>query len=163
MDFKTADLCDQHSDRLQIAKPLLRHFGRRRAFSGEIATVDAFEDNSLVRQALEEPGRGRVLVVDGHGSLRCAMLGDILGAMAQTHGWSGVVMHGCVRDSADLATIDVGVLALATHPRKSVKLGAGRRDEPVHFAGVTFTPGHFLYADHDGLILSEEPLLPEQS
>ncbi len=163
MDFKIADLCDEYSDHLQIAEPLLRHFGGRLAFSGEIATVNVFEDNSLVRQALEEPGRGRVLVVDGPGSLRCALLGDILAGFAQTNGWAGVVVHGCVRDSAEIATMAVGVMALATHPRKSVKLGAGRRDEPVHFAGVTFTPGHFLYADHDGLILSEEPLLPEQS
>lgn len=160
MSFKTADLCDQHSDHLQIAEPLLRHFGGRQMFSGEIATIDAFEDNSLVRQALEEPGRGRVLVVDGHGSLRCAMLGDILGALAQTHGWSGVVVYGCVRDSVDLGTLDVGVLAVATHPLKSVKRGAGRRDVPVRFAGVTFTPGHVLYADEDGLIVSETPLLP---
>lgn len=159
MDFKTADLCDQHSDRLRIAEPLLRHFGRRKTFSGEITTVDAFEDNSLVRQALEEAGRGRVLVVDGHGSLRCAMLGDLLAALAVTNGWAGVVVHGCVRDSADLAAIDVGVLALATHPLKSVKRGAGRRDVPVGFAGVTFTPGEVLYADEDGLVVSERALI----
>ncbi len=159
MDFKTADLCDQHSDRLQIAEPLLRHFGRRRTFGGEIATVDAFEDNSLVRQAFEEPGRGRVLVIDGHGSLRCAMVGDILGALASTNGWAGIVVHGCVRDAAELAAIDVGVVALATYPLKSVKRGAGRRDVPVRFAGVLFTPGHVLYADDDGLIVSAEPLL----
>ncbi len=159
MDFKTADLCDQHADQLQIAEPLLRHYGGRRAFGGEISTVDAFEDNSMVRQALEEPGRGRVLVVDGHGSRRCAMLGDILGALAHTNGWSGVVVNGCVRDAAELAALDVGVLALATYPLKSLKRGAGRRDLQVRFAGATFQPGHVLYADDDGLILSKTPLL----
>ena len=163
MEIKTADLCDQHSETLQIAEPLLHHFGRRRTFGGEITTVDAFEDNSLVRQALEEPGHGRVLVVDGHGSVRCAMVGDILGALASSNGWAGIVVHGCVRDAAELAAIDVGVLALATYPKKSIKRGAGRRDVSVRFAGVTFTPGHVLYADLDGLIVSAEPLLQKES
>ncbi len=159
MDFKTADLCDQHSGELQIAEPTLHHYGQRRAFTGEISTVDAFEDNSMVRQALEEPGRGRVLVVDGHASLSCAMLGDVLGALAHDNGWSGVVVNGCVRDAAELATIDVGVLALATYPLKSANRGAGRRDVSVRFAGATFQAGHVLYADEDGLILSKQPLL----
>lgn len=159
MSVKTADLCDQHRGHLQIAEPLLRHFGGRRAFGGQITTVKIRDDNALVRATLEEGGGGRVLVVDGGGSLRCALVGDVLGGLARSNGWAGIVVFGCVRDSAELAAIDVGVLALTTCPMRGTQGHEGRRDVPVSFAGVSFTPGHYLYADEDGLVLSESPLI----
>ncbi|MBK8509663.1 MAG: ribonuclease E activity regulator RraA [Candidatus Competibacter sp.] len=158
MDFKTTDLCDEFSDRLQIAEPLFGDYGGETMFYGAIATLKVFEDNSLVRTALEEPGKGRVLVVDGGASMRCALLGDQLADLAEENDWAGVVVNGCIRDSAAIAEIDIGVKALAVHPLKSVKRGVGERDVPVRFAGVQFVPGHYIYADEDGLIVSEKPL-----
>ncbi|MBX3411521.1 MAG: ribonuclease E activity regulator RraA [Pirellulales bacterium] len=154
MGFKTTDLSDAHPGVVQIAEPLFRDFGRRIAFQGPIATVKTHEDNSLVRAALEEPGKGHVLVVDGGGSLRCALLGDQLAALGHRNGWSGVIVYGCVRDVADLAQIELGVKALAPHPLKSEKRNSGQRDVVLRFAGVTFVPGQFLYADADGILLS---------
>jgi regulator of ribonuclease activity A len=124
-----------------------------------IATVQVLEDNVLVRQALEEPGLGRVLVIDGGGSLRCALLGDMLATLARDNGWAGVIVNGCVRDSQAIGALKVGVMALATHPRKSAKLGQGARDVPVTFAGVTFRPGQMVYADRDGIVVAARPLL----
>ncbi|MDQ2695974.1 MAG: ribonuclease E activity regulator RraA [Pseudomonadota bacterium] len=159
MDFKTADLCDEFADRVQIAEPLLWDFGGRVGFYGPITTVKVFEDNSLVRAALEEPGAGRVLVVDGGGSQRCALLGDQIGEMAEANGWAGVVIYGCIRDCAAIGEMNLGVKAMGTHPLKSVKRGVGERDVPVRFAGVTFIPGHHLYADEDGIVVAAQPLL----
>lgn len=159
--FKTADLCDAHPQ-VSVAEPRLKSYGGRRAFSGPITTIKAFEDNSLVRAALGEPGAGRVLVVDGGGSRRCAMLGDQLAHLGQSNGWSGVVVYGCIRDSEDLVAMDLGVMALATHPMKSSKRNEGQRDISVRFLGVTFEPGAYLYADSDGLIVSPQPLLREE-
>jgi regulator of ribonuclease activity A len=159
MHFKTADLCDANPDAVQVADPLFGDFGGEDAFSGPIATVRAPEDNSLVRQALEEPGGGRVLVVDGGGSMRCALLGDQLAELAVKNGWAGVVVNGCVRDSAEIAGMALGVKALGTHPLKSEKRNQGQREVPVRFAGVTFVPGHHLYADADGIVLSGRALL----
>lgn len=155
---KTSDLCDQYGDEVLPAAPLFRRYGARSAFGGEIATVRVFEDNALVRQALTEPGWGRVLVVDGGGSLRCALVGDQLATLGAANGWSGAIVNGCVRDSVDLASIEFGVVALATHPRRSAKAGAGTRDLPVEFAGVTFTPGQFVYADADGIVVAPRVL-----
>jgi regulator of ribonuclease activity A len=157
MSFATADLSDAHGD-AQVAEPVLRHFGGRRAFHGPVETLRVFEDNALVRAALEEPGAGRVLVVDGGGSLRCALLGDNLGAMAVANGWAAVVVHGCVRDTAQLAQMDLGVLALAAHPRRSVKRGAGERGGQLGFAGLSLRPGMHLYADEDGVLVAEREL-----
>lgn len=157
MSFKTTDLSDAHAD-AQVAEPLLRHFGGRRRFHGPIETLRVFEDNALVRAVLEGPGAGRVLVVDGGGSLRCALVGDQLAALAARNGWAGVVVHGCVRDSADLAAIELGVLALATNPRRSVKGGAGERGAELRFAGITLRPGQHLYADEDGVLVAEREL-----
>ncbi len=159
MDFKTADLCDEHAPRLRIAEPVFRDFGSQVRFSGEVSTVKCFEDNSRVREALEQPGEGKVLVVDAGGSLRCAMLGDQLAALGQRNGWAGVVVHGCIRDSAEIAATAIGVKALATHPLKSLKRGVGERDVPVRFAGVDFLPGQQLYADEDGIVVADAPLL----
>jgi len=157
MSFKTADLCDAHPEVL-IAQPLFRDYGGRATFGGPIATVKAVGDNSLVRAALSEPGDGRVLVVDGGGSQRCALLGDRLAALAVANGWSGVLVHGCIRDAEQIAALDLGVKALGLFPRKTEKRGAGERDVPVAFAGLTFRPGHCLYADRDGVLLSALPL-----
>lgn len=157
--FKTADLCDLHSDCLQICDPAFMGYGGRARFYGVISTVKCFEDNSLVREAVAEPGDGRVLVVDAGGSRRCAMLGDLLAAKAVENGWAGVVLNGLIRDSADIATMDLGVKALGTHPLKSVKNGVGERDVRVRFAGVFFAPGQHLYADEDGIVCSQQSLL----
>ena len=155
----TADLCDEFGDVVQVAAPGLRDFGGVGAFQGAIATLRVLEDNGLVRAAFEEEGAGRVLVVDGQGSTRCALVGDVMAQLAADHGWSGIVVNGCVRDSLALATVPIGIKALATSPRRPGKTGAGERDLPVQFAGVTFRPGGFLYADADGILVAENGLI----
>jgi len=158
MTIATADLCDQNEDTVKVADPIFRVYGGILEFGGAIATVKVFEDNVLVRQALSESGTGRVLVVDGGGSLRRALVGDQIAVLARDNGWAGVVVYGCIRDSAAIATLPIGVRALATHPLKTIKKGAGDRDIPVTFAGVTFVPGQYLYADADGIIVSPAAL-----
>lgn len=133
-------------------------FGGRNAFHGQIATLKLFEDNSLVRMALESSGEGRVLVIDGGGSLRRALLGDQLAALAVQNHWAGIIVYGCIRDSRAIGEMDIGVLAIDTHPMKTVKRNVGEVDIPVSFGGVTFTPGEWLYADDDGVIVSVAPL-----
>jgi regulator of ribonuclease activity A len=158
MSFATADLSDAHPE-AQVCAPIFQDYGGRRAFHGPIATVKVFEDNALVRATLETPGAGRVLVVDGGGSMRCALVGGMLGELALKNGWAGVVVYGCVRDTAELAAQDVGVKALATHPRKSDKgLHTGHAERVVEFAGVRFRPGAWLYADADGIVVGDTPL-----
>lgn len=156
-DFATADLTDDHPG-VQVAAPVLGSFGGVSTFAGRIETVACFEDNSAVREAVESAGDGRVLVVDGGGSLRCALVGDQVAADALANGWSGIVVNGCVRDSAALSELALGVLALDTHPRRSTKRGEGRRGETVRFAGVEFVPGSWLYADDDGVVVSGGPI-----
>jgi regulator of ribonuclease activity A len=155
--LKTADLYDIHGEALQICSPVFRHYGGRRDFHGPIATLKCFEDNALVRGQLEQPGEGRVLVVDAGGSLRCAMLGDQLAQLAVDNGWSGVVMFGCIRDTLEIGEMPLGVLALATHPRKSVKKGIGEVGGEIDIAGVRFRPGEWLYADEDGVVVLDKP------
>lgn len=157
--IQTADLCDAHEDKVSVVAPMFRSFGGRSAFGGPISTLKLFEDNALVRTALASPGNGRVLVVDGGGSQRCALVGDQLGELGVKNGWAGVVVYGCIRDSKMLGGMDLGVFALGTHPRKSIKRNVGEVDIPVTFGGVTFVPGHYLYADEDGVIVSAEALL----
>ncbi len=159
MNWTTPDLCDAHEGKIHVAEPIFLDYGGVTRFCGQIATVKLFEDNSRVRDALNEPGRGRVLVVDGGGSLRCALLGDQLGELAVKNGWSGLVINGCVRDSAALAELDLGVKAIGTHPQKSHKKGVGEREVSVRFAGVLFLPNHYLYGDEDGLVISSEALV----
>lgn len=149
----TADLHDEHGDALASCDLQLRQYGGRLRFRGEIATVRCREDNVLVKQALSEPGHGKVLVVDGGGSLHCALVGDVIADLAAGNGWEGVVVHGVVRDSALLAGIDLGVKALGTNPRKSPKHGVGERDVPVGFGGVVFVPGATLVSDEDGVVV----------
>jgi len=159
MMFKTADLFDDFGDRVCVCDPVFRDFGGRKRFFGPIATVKCFEDNSLVKAALGEPGEGRVLVVDAGGSLRCAMLGDMIAASAVQNGWQGILLFGCVRDSAEISGMELGVKALATNPRKSEKRGEGQLGIPVSFAGVCFRPGEHVYCDEDGVLVCSEPLL----
>jgi len=158
MILATTDISDTLGDAARVAAPIFSDFGGRKDFSGQIVTVKCLEDNSLVRQALEAPGQGRVLVVDGGGSTNCALLGDMLASLAQRNGWAGIVVHGCIRDSAEIAGIDIGVKALATHPRKSRKQGLGERDIPVVLAGIEFSPGEYLYADQDGIVVTAKPV-----
>ncbi|MCM8856464.1 MAG: ribonuclease E activity regulator RraA [Candidatus Thiodiazotropha sp.] len=155
--LKTADLYDIHEEKLQICNPGFRHYGGYHAFHGAIATLKCFEDNSLVRDQLDQPGQGRVLVVDAGGSLRCAMLGDLLAQKGVDNGWAGVLMFGCIRDAVEIGEMPLGVMALATNPRKSVKKGVGDVGGEVNFSGVTFKPGEWLYADEDGIVVLAEP------
>ncbi len=160
MEFTTADLCDRFSDRetFQIAEPVLRQFGGSRRFCGQITTLKVFEDNSLLRAVLEEQGHGRVLVVDGGGSKRCALFGDNLARLAVQNGWQGVIIYGCIRSADLIEQMPIGVLALNTHPLRSRKHGQGDRDVMITFAGVNFKKEHYLYADGDGIIVADAKL-----
>jgi regulator of ribonuclease activity A len=158
MSFATTDLSDAHPE-AQVCEPLFGDFGGRLAFHGAIKTLKVFEDNALVRATLETPGEGRVLVVDGGGSVRCALVGGNLGALGVKNGWAGIVVNGCIRDAEEINGQDIGVKALATHPRKSEKgLHSAHADKVVVFAGVTFKPGAWLYADADGIVVSDGPI-----
>jgi regulator of ribonuclease activity A len=159
VQFTTADLCDEFGSLVRVAEPLFKDYGGLGSFCGPLATVRVFEDNVLVREALEEEGGGQVLVVDGGGSTRCALIGDKLARMAHEHGWAGIVVNGGVRDSAELAGVPVGVKALHAVPRRSGKERVGDRDVPVSFAGISFEPGEYLYADADGIVVAERALL----
>lgn len=160
MTFTTADLCDAYADQkhFQIAEPLFRAFGAKSAFSGQITTLKVFEDNVLVRKTLEEKVDNRVLVIDGGGSHRCALLGGDLAQLACNNGWRGIVVYGCIRDSVEINQLPIGIRALHTHPLKSHKRGLGERDLLVTFAGVNFKKDHYLYADEDGMIVSDSML-----
>jgi regulator of ribonuclease activity A len=158
MSLKTTDLSDLHPKKVQAAESLFRDFGGRKMFHGEIVTLKIFEDNSFVRKALEQNGEGKVLVVDGGGSLRCALLGDQLGELAVKNKWSGVLVFGCVRDSEALSQLDLGIKALNTHPLKTEKRNEGQENIAVRFAGVDFVPGTFIYADEDGVLVTMERL-----
>jgi regulator of ribonuclease activity A len=150
---RTADLWDGHEGPLVSCELQFRQFGAVSAFEGEISTVRCRDDNVLLRQRLSEPAAGRVLVVDGGGSLRSALLGDQIATLAYENGWAGVVIWGAVRDAAALHSLQLGIKALGSNPRKSAKTGAGELDVPVTFGGVTFRPGARLYSDDDGIVV----------
>jgi regulator of ribonuclease activity A len=154
----TTDLSDAN-DGLAYPAPVLSSFGGMRAFRGPMATVRLYEDNVVFVQALESVLPGTVIVVDGGGSTRCALMGDRLAGIAAERGIPGVILNGCVRDTAELGAMPVGVLALAAHPKKSFKRGDGERDVPVAFAGAVWTPGHHVYVDADGVVLSPAALV----
>lgn len=158
MSWTTPDLCDRFPD-VVVAAPIFRSYGGCSAFAGPLLTVKCFEDNSRVRELAAEPGEGRVLVVDGHGSLRYALLGDQIAQTAVGNGWAGIVVHGCVRDVEVLTTLPLGVMALHAIPRRTQRRGLGEVGVVVHFADVTFVSGHWLYADANGLLLSSTPLV----
>jgi regulator of ribonuclease activity A len=152
------DLCDAFPDRVQVLDPVFRSFGGSAAFFGQAETVRTHEDNSKVRDAVLEPGDGRVLVVDGGGSLKRSLLGGDLAGKAAANGWAGVIVNGAVRDLAELETASLGVLALALIPMKTEKRGLGARGEPVALPGALVNPGDWIYADRDGVIIAAEPL-----
>ncbi|MFM1662201.1 putative 4-hydroxy-4-methyl-2-oxoglutarate aldolase [Aeromonas salmonicida] len=153
------DLCDQYGDTLQVADPLFHDFGGKPLFYGQAVTLSCYEDNSLVRELVNRPGQGRVMVIDGGGSLRRALLGDQLAIKAAEQGWEGIVIFGAVRDVGTLATLALGVKALAACPVKTEKLGQGELDAVVSFAGVTIHPGDYVYADLNGVLVSATRLI----
>lgn len=159
MPQATADLCDKHIERLQVLEPMLTDFGGIGMFEGEIVTLKLHEDNSFVRSMLEKDGTGKVLVIDGGGSFRCALVGDQLAELAVTNHWRGLIVFGCVRDTRQIMDMELGVKALAACPVKSIKRNEGQMNIPVRFGGVDFIPGHYLYADEDGVVVAECPLL----
>ena len=148
----TADLLDEHPD-AAVCTIAFRQFGGAASIDGEIATVRCFEDNVVVKQRVAEPGAGRVLVVDGGGSLRVALVGDNVASLARDNGWAGLIIHGCVRDSAGLRELAIGIKALGTHPKPSNKVGEGEVDVPVTFGGITFHPGARVASDDDGIVI----------
>ena len=156
--FKTADLCDDHSDDLIILNQQFNSYGKVDSFYGQISTVKCFNDNSKVREAVNSEGNRKVLVVDGSASTDCALLGDMLAEAAVKNNWSGIIVNGCIRDSDVIANIDLGVFALSTIPLKSVKKNIGDRDVLVNFMGIDFNPGDYIYADLDGIIISKKEL-----
>lgn len=157
MNFITPDLCDAYPD-VAVVEPMFGNFGGRDSFGGQIVTVKCFEDNSLVKELVAEDGTGKVMVVDGGGSLRRAMLGDMLAEQAAKNGWAGIIIYGCVRDVDVLIQTALGIQALASHPMKTDKRGVGELNIPVTFGGVTFRPGEYVYADNNGIIVSPSAL-----
>ncbi|WP_373184872.1 ribonuclease E activity regulator RraA [Halopseudomonas sp.] len=153
MHYVTPDLCDAYPD-VQVLEPMFSNFGGHDSFGGEIVTVKCFEDNSVVKEQVGLDGRGKVMVVDGGGSMRRALLGDMLAENAAKNGWEGIIVYGCVRDVDVLAQTPLGIQALASHPMKTDKRGIGDLNVPVTFAGVTFRPGEYVYADNNGIIVS---------
>lgn len=154
MTVSVPDICDEFPEEVAVLDPLFNDFGARQKFCGEIVTVKCFEDNSLVKELVGTEGRGRVIVVDGGGSMRRALLGDLLAARAATNGWQGLLINGCVRDVEILSGINLGVKALAAHPVKTDKRGEGQQDIPVEFAGQRIIPGRYLYADANGVVIA---------
>lgn len=162
MEDLLPDLCDHFEELVQVVEPMFGNYGGCEAFGGEIVTIKAFEDNSLVREQVALPGEGKVLVVDGGGSMRRAMLGDMLAEKAQNNGWAGIIIYGCIRDVNAISDLDLGVQALGVHPMKTEKLGVGQLNVPVTFGGVTFRPGEYVYADNNGILAAPQKLeLPE--
>lgn len=161
MSIKTADLCDEFSSELQICSLELKSYGKKKSFFGPIATVKVFEDNVLVKAALEDIPKGSVLVVDGGGSRKCALMGDRLGEIAETRELAGVVIYGLVRDTVDLGEQNIGVLALGSNPLKSIKRGLGDRNISLHFGDVEWVPNHYVYADEDGVVVAPRNLISE--
>lgn len=158
MEDLLPELCDQFEELVQVVEPMFGNFGGKERFGGEIVTIKAFEDNSLVREQVGQPGHGKVLVVDGGGSMRRAMLGDMLAEKATNNGWDGIIIYGCLRDVNAIGDLNLGVQALGVHPMKTEKKGVGELNVPVTFGGVTFHPGEFVYADNNGVLVSPEKL-----
>ena len=158
MNFVTCDLCDENPELVRIVEPLFNNYGGHSAFYGEIVTVKCHEDNSVVKENVQKPGDGKVMVVDGGGSLRCALLGDMLAEKAATNGWAGLIIYGCIRDVDEIRKTPLGVQALRTIPIKSNRQGRGDLNVPVTFAGVSFNPGEYVYADNNGIIVSSQAL-----
>lgn len=160
MHFQTADLYDAHEGKVQVCLPLFQSYGAKKQFHGSIVTIKCHEDNTLVGDTLRsENGVGKVLVIDGGGSLRCALVGDLIAEAAIKNGWEGIIVYGCIRDSAPIHQMNIGIKALNTNPTKTVKRKTGLLNEVVNFANVTFKPGAFVYSDEDGILVSDEALI----
>ena len=161
MDFKTADLCDKfsQSEHFQIAEPLLQQYGTRTTFGGQVTTLKVFEDNVLIRKTLEKKVEGRVLVVDGGGSHRCALIGADLARIACQNSWEGIIVYGCIRESKEINSMPIGIQALHTHPLKSHERGIGDHDNLITIAGVNFKTDHYVYVDEDGIVASPNRLV----
>jgi len=163
MTFATTDLCDDYAAMMEegtlaVLPQGYRSYGRKARFCGPAITLQVYEDNGLIRNTLEKPGNGAVLVIDGGGSLRRALIGGHLAVLAEQNGWAGLVIHGCVRDSEEINVCQIGVRALATHPRRSDASGAGQAGVPVQFGDVTVLPGDWIYADADGVLVARQEL-----
>ncbi|GAB4346991.1 MAG: ribonuclease E activity regulator RraA [Gammaproteobacteria bacterium] len=158
MTISTPDLCDEYPDKVRVLEPLFRVYGRKTRFGGKVVTVKCFEDNSVVKELSAQEGAGKVMVVDGGGSMRRALLGDMIAEAMVTHGWQGIVINGCVRDVEALNGLDLGIRALGSIPVKTEKRGLGDRDVAVRIAGVDIKPGDWLYADETGIIVSDSAL-----
>jgi regulator of ribonuclease activity A len=156
--YITPDLCDEYPELVQVVEPMFNNFGGKDNFGGQIVTVKCHEDNSKVKELVDTDGSGKVMVVDGGGSLRHALLGDMLAEKAVKNGWEGLVIYGCIRDVDVIVQTDLGVQALATNPLKTDKRGLGDVDVPVKFGGVVFNPGEYVYADNNGIIVSPKEL-----
>ncbi len=158
MEYNTSALCDIYLDQVDVVEPMFSNFGGCASFAGQITTVKCFEDNGLIRETLEQDGVGRVLLVDGGGSLRRALIDAELAALAEENEWEGIVVYGCVREVDELEDMSIGIQAMASIPVGANNQGIGEVDVPVNFGGVTFLPEDYLYADNTGVILSQEPL-----
>jgi regulator of ribonuclease activity A len=158
MTWSTCDLCDRYPDALRVLAPMLRHFGGRKRFSGEVVTIKCFEDNVHIREAALEQGERRVMVIDGGASLRSALVGDGIAEWAREHGWAGMIINGCVRDTVALVRVEIGVMALGVSPVQPGKERSGVRNPPVTFGDVRFVPGDYVYADEDGVVVASKRL-----
>ncbi len=162
--FVTCDLLDDHPEKkLQVVTPSMdgkffKNYGARKSFGGQVVTVKCFEDNSRVKELLATEGTGKVLVVDGGASMRCALMGDLIAESAVKNHWNGVVIYGCIRDVDAIATLDLGVHALAAIPQKSNRKGAGETDIQLSFGGVNIQSGDYIYADNNGIVIANEQL-----
>lgn len=156
--MKTADLVDDFDDEVSLCDLPFRRFGRKAMFHGPVATIKCHEDNALIKSTLQTDGRGRVLVVDAGGSTRCAVLGDMIATFLLENGWAGIVINGSIRDSADIDEMEIGVFALGTTPKKSAKAGHGQTEITIQMGGASFSPGDWVYCDHDGVLVSSRQL-----
>ena len=157
-DFYTADICDEYED-IQICQSIFKSYGGKDKFNGKIRTVTAIEDNSYVKKLVDEKVSGDIMVVDGNGSMKCALLGDNLAKKAAANGWSGFIINGCIRDSEIISTIDIGIKALSTMPLKSEKKNVGEFGKDLKFANVSFKEGHYAYSDQDGIIIRQDEII----
>lgn len=158
MNISTPDLCDANPELVRIVEPLFKNFGGKKSFGGEIVTIKCFEDNSLVKENAGQNGKGKIMVVDGGGSLKKALLGDLIAETAMNNGWAGFIIYGCIRDVEQIDSMDIGVKALNSTPLKTERKGEGELNVPVTFAGVTFSPGEYVYSDETGIIVSSKQL-----
>ena len=149
----TADLVDEIGEDVRSCDTQFRNFGGHTDFCGPVTTVRCFQDNALLKSILSEPNPGGVLVIDGDASVHTALVGDLIAELARSNGWVGIIANGAIRDAKTIGTMDIGVKALGTNPRKSTQTGSGEKNVPVEIGGVTFNPGEIVYSDHDGVVV----------